>query len=195
MPSVGWLTKDNMWLNLIIRRSHVKDEILKFSAWSSPKTWHWAKGKKRKSSMTSGTALSWPFSTSIVAMATNSWVPSSLLTYPGLQIPQQSQERHNRDFIAPPQRVCWHAVSLHGTGAVLRGAGFSRSSTQLRRLSGFHSPPFYLSRPRNILKESSHPGSHLFDRTIKWPLWASTGQQWEGKTPNEQYLKLLEYSV
>lgn len=113
-----------------------------------------SKGEKRKSPMTSGTALSWPFSTSIVAMATNSRVPSSLLTYPGLQIPQQSQERHNRDFIAPPQRVCWHAVSLHGTGAVLkqRGAGFSRSSTQLRRL-------------------------------------------WEGKTPNEQYLKLLEYSV
>lgn len=56
-------------------------------------------GGKRKSSMTSGTALSWPFSTSIVAMATNSWVPSSLLTYPELQIPQQSQERHNRDLL------------------------------------------------------------------------------------------------
>lgn len=60
---------------------------------------------------------------------------------------------------------------VQGTWAVLkqRGAGFSRPSTQLRRLSGFHSPPFCLSRPRNILKESLHPGSHLFDPTIKWP--------------------------
>lgn len=115
-----------------------------------------------------------------------SWTPNTSA------VTRKTQQR-----LAPPQRVCWHAVSLHGTGAVLkqRGAGFSRSSTQLRRLSGFHSPPFCLSRPRNILKESSHPGSHLFDPTIKWPLWANTWQQWEGKTPNEQYLRLLEYSV
>lgn len=196
MPSVGWLTKDNMWLNLITRRSHVKDEILKFSAWSSPKTWHWAKGKKKEiiydfrnspelTFLNINCGNGHKFLSTIISVDL-SWTPNTSA------VTRKTQQR-----LAPPQRVCWHAVSLHGTGAVLkqRGAGFSRSSTQLRRLSGFHSPPFCLSRPRNILKESSHPGSHLFDPTIKWPLWANTWQQWEGKTPNEQYLRLLEYSV
>lgn len=112
-----------------------------------------SKGEKRKSPMTSGTALSWSFLNincgnghkflGTIISVDLSWTPNTSA------VTRKTQQR-----LGPPQRVCWHAVSLHGTGAVpkQRGAGFSRSSTQLRRL-------------------------------------------WEGKTPNEQYLKLLEYAV
>lgn len=43
MPSVGWLTKDNMWLNLIIRRSHVHVQAM-----SKMRFWNFQLGVHQK---------------------------------------------------------------------------------------------------------------------------------------------------
>lgn len=43
MPSVGWLTKDNMWLNLITRRSHVHVQAM-----SKMRFWNFQLGVHQK---------------------------------------------------------------------------------------------------------------------------------------------------
>lgn len=77
-----------------------------------------SKGEKRKSPMTSGTALSWSFLNincgnghkflGTIISVDLSWTPNTSA------VTRKTQQR-----LAPPQRVCWHAVSLHGTGAGL----------------------------------------------------------------------------